>query len=233
MKVQQRLRVAAGLLHAAALVGAASMLLAPAAGMARSVSESREEEAGRIAPFADRVGRYGELLVLRAANGERVVLVRSPDDCDHDGCIWYSFEDAVEHLKSFLVQIYYYEGDEYLLIDRRDGRQTRVAERPHPDPEGRRFLATRTDEMFGDVMQMWLMTLKGPALEFAYEPLVSVCFAAWRALADVELVQGECDGDSAGTAGDGYHLLHKDDGWRLVGPGVDLLIPAATASAPE
>lgn len=69
-------------------------------------------------------------------------------------------------------------------------------ERPHPDPEGRRSLATRTDEMFGDVMQMWLMTPKGSALEFAYESPVSFCFGAWRTLR----TWNSCRGSAVATA---------------------------------
>lgn len=224
-------------LCAAAAVGASAVLLAPGAGRAEPFSDYRDElyieEAARIAPYADQVERYGEYLTLRAVNGERVVLVSAPDGCDNSYCISYLFDSYMESLNSFLIEISYYESYEYLLVDRRDATQTTVAEQPHPDPEGRRFIATLTDDLNGHVVQMWRMTLKGPLLEFSYDPPAPYCFVAWRTPDDVELVQEPCTGDSDGPPGAEFHLLRNENAWRLVGSGVEVLIPAAAQETPE
>lgn len=183
-----------------------------------------QDEAPRIAPHAARVERKNDVLHLRLESGEEVTFANPATACEEDDdCAVYVFDGFFAAAAAFVVQALYIEADEYLLVDGRSGEQTAVVARPQADPEGRRFICVRRDEMMGYEIQMWRITDAMPEMEWSYLPDRPLDFVAWRSPDDVELaaVTYTGDGETAAPA----HLLHDDSGWRLVGDGFDLRIP--------
>lgn len=127
-------RVRHGVILAALLLAACATSLA----QAQSFPTPEQKEAIALAAAGAAAKREGTHLALRLTSGK----VKRYDDkaCDvqHD-CVAYRLERYVRRANLFVVQIGYYEGDDYLIVDGASGTeafwmQGRTSHRPASAP---------------------------------------------------------------------------------------------------
>jgi hypothetical protein len=201
----------------AAIAGlAAAVLLAAGPGRAGDWDERYAQEAPLIAAFQDRVQRTGDDLRLQILNGREVLLTNPPGYCQiPDNCAEvYTFDGYVAAAGAYLVEVSYWEGGAFMLVDARTGARTLIVDRPHLDHSGRRFVAVLDSEEQGHAIEIWRLDPAGPQREFADDLPQSYRFVAWHGSDDVELSAG----DSVGHGGSEVHLVRGQTGWHFLGP---------------
>ena len=204
----------------------AAVLLAAGPASAGDWDERYEQEAPRIAPYQDRVQRTGNDLRLRLLNGQEVVLTNPPGYCQHpDACpAVYTFDGFVAAAGAYLVEVSYWEGGAFMLIDAQTGARIPIVDRPHLDRSGRRFVAVLDSDEQGHAIEIWRLDPAGPQREFAADLPQSYRFVAWHGSDDVELSARGIEGHG----GSEIHLVRGHAGWLFLGPLTHL--PAAGAA---
>ena len=149
----------------------AAVLLAAGPGRAGDWDERYAQEAPRIAPYQDRVLRTGDDLHLQLLNGQEILLTNPPGYCQHpEACPpVYSFDGFIDAAGAYLVEVSYWEGGAFMLVDARAGARTVIVDRPHLDVSGRRFVAVLDSEEQGHAIEIWRLDTAGPQREFAVE----------------------------------------------------------------
>lgn len=115
--------------------------------------------------------RSGDTLTLALEGGDSVQLVDVRGDASD--VVHYSYQMRWAELGLVLVQVQYWEGSEYLLVDRATGERTRLPHWPLLGPEGRRFAVLSFDLEAGygpNTLQIWDLGSGTPALEWSVEP---------------------------------------------------------------
>lgn len=122
-------------------------------------------------PEAPGAERRGDTLRLTVETGEPIQLVdREGSDSD---VVLYSYQTQWPDPGLVLVQVQYYEGSEYLLVDTRTGERTRLPDWPLRAPDGQRFAVLSFDLEAGygpNTLQIWEIGADGPALAWSVEP---------------------------------------------------------------
>lgn len=206
-------------------IPAAALLLtftAPAA--AGDWDRQYEGEATRIAPFADRVHRAGDTLYLGLEGGDEVKLTNPPTYCDApEGCIVYGFEGYLSAANSYVIEVSYYEGGEYMLVDASTGAETKIGAIPHIDPSGTRFIAVGTSEMEGELngFEMWSLMPAGPRMDWRHETTELFTFRTWHEPGTIELSHWVWSDALNKYVPIGAELTQTETGWRLAKAGTD------------
>jgi hypothetical protein len=206
----------------AVMAGLTAALLAAGPGRAGDWDERYAQEAPRIAPYQDRVQRTGDDLHLQLLNGQEALLANPPGYCQHpDACLpVYIFDGFIAAAGAYLVEVSYWEGGAFMLVDARAGARTLIVDRPHLDGSGRRFVAVLDSEERGHAIEIWRLDPAGPQREFAAYSEQSYRFVAWHGSDDVELSARDPDGHS----GTEVHLVRGQTGWHILGPLIHLPI---------
>ncbi len=84
------------------------------------------------------------VLILRLESGDSVLLTSTPG-IENDNYIGYVYLGMIKELNSYLIQVVYYEGGEYLLCNRRSGIKTDVIGVPVISPDARRVAFFNSD----------------------------------------------------------------------------------------
>src|SRR4030095_16021932 len=202
-----------------------AVLLAASPARAGDWDERYAEEAPRIALFQDRVLRTGDDLHLQLLNGQEVLLTNPPGYCQHpEACPpVYTFDGFIAAAGAYLVEVSYWEGGAFMLIDARTGARTEIVDRPHLDSSGRRFVAVLDSEEQGHAIEIWRLDPAGPPREFAVYSPKYYRFVAWHWSDDVELSARDADGHR----GTEIHLVRSQTGWHILGPLTHLPITGA------
>jgi len=203
----------------------AAALLAAGPARAGDWDERYAEEAPRIASYQDRVLRAGDDLHLQLLNGQEVLLTNPPGYCQHpEACPpVYTFDGFIAAAGAYLVEVSYWEGGAFMLVDARTGARTVIVDRPHLDSSGRRFAAVLDSEEQGHAIEIWRLDPAGPQREFTVESTDSYSFVAWHGSDDVELSAR----DPEGHGGSEIHLVRGHTGWRILGPLTHLPVTGA------
>lgn len=193
-----------------------AVLLAAGPGRAGDGDERYAQEAPRIAPYQDRVQRTGDDLHLQLLNGQEALLTNPPGYCQHpDACFpVHIFDGFIAAAGAYLVEVSYWEGGAFMLVDARAGARTLIVDRPHLDGSGRRSVAILDSEEQGHAIEIWRLDPVGPQREFAVDSPESYRFVAWHGSDDVELSARDPDGHR----GTEIHLVRGQTGWHILGP---------------
>jgi hypothetical protein len=118
--------------------------------------------------------RNGDQLVLFPTKGQKVTFTDHLKACDDhvtESCIGFALMDKPDRADAFVVQQFYYEGSDFLLIDSQSGRSTTLHGMPIFSPDGRHFLVAPYDEE-SDVgpnnLEIWRREGDGAVLEWAH-----------------------------------------------------------------
>jgi len=97
--------------------------------------------------------------------------LKACDDGVVETCIGFALIDKSDRAGAFVVQQFYYEGSDFLLIDSQSGRSTKLHGMPEFSPDGSRFLVAPFDEE-SDVgvnnLEIWRREGDGAVLEWAH-----------------------------------------------------------------
>lgn len=96
----------------------------------------------QIPYYSNFVKRTNQKLTLAIDNGSNLVLENN--DKEEDG-IWYSFRDYMENINSYIIDIQYYEGGEYYLINKFDGKKIIVPGMIKIAPDNLHFVSYNLD----------------------------------------------------------------------------------------
>lgn len=97
-------------------------------------------EAGRLRQTRGRVHRQDSVLVFYPSAAQPLHFVSS--SCEvADSCTLYRFLGAVPQSEYWLVDVGYYEGNDYLLVHQRTGQHLIVDDYPSLSPSGRRVVS--------------------------------------------------------------------------------------------
>jgi hypothetical protein len=198
----------------AGLAGAVLLAASPARG--GDWDERYAQEAPRIAPYQDRVQRTGDDLHLHLLNGQEVLLTNPPGYCQNpDACpAVYTYDSFVAAAGAYLVEVSYWEGGAFMLVDARTGARTLIVDRPHLDRSGHRFIAVLDSEEQGHAIEIWRLDPTGPQREFAVDSSQSYSFVTWHGSDDVEFSARGAEGHG----GTEIHLVRGETGWHFLGP---------------
>lgn len=109
-------------------------------------------------------------LRLRLLNGKTLVMENREEG---DSVRRFSFRDYPKGIGYFLLHRQLYEGDDYLLIHARSGKQFALQERPVISPDGLRIVtasAGLSGMSSGNAVQIWRIQPRGLELEFELSP---------------------------------------------------------------
>lgn len=181
---------------------------------ARAIEEHRLAE-------TERVTRRGDTLGLALAAGDTARYVdRTGDAAD---VIYYSYQDYWRDPGWYVVQVQYYEGSEYLLVDDRTGAETRIPNWPLRSPDGRRFAVLSLDLLAGygpNTLQIWSVDEGEPTLEWETEPRQwGPTAGRWAGAETLELTQrGYCDqlgGEGRDMCDRRARVIHRGGSWGI------------------
>jgi hypothetical protein len=115
--------------------------------------------------YSDLISRKTDkLLTLKLSSGKQMPFKDSFKTDDDPDVVRYSVIDYLEGLKSYLVEIQYYEGHAYQLVSRSTGLKTSVVGLPVLSPDGKAFVCHSTDvvgEYNPYALQVWKVSGTG------------------------------------------------------------------------
>ena len=175
---------------------------------------------------AGRAERHGDDLVLIPAHGKRLSFTDHKLACESgdEDCIGFALMGEFPKSNAWVVQRFFYEGGDFLLIDARSGRQTKLNGMPFFSPDGGSFLVTPYDEE-GDApnnLEIWRRDGDGAVLEWAH-PFAAAYQedSSLKQLYEVRAVRWDKDRITLALAEPTTQrrwsgtLMHDKDGWHL------------------
>jgi hypothetical protein len=138
-------------------------------GIDNSYDCAKAMEKARIDTLSDRVSRDNHRLFIRLADGRRCVF--TDDAKEVDGRL-YTYLGQLERVGYDLIEVHYYEGGSYLLLNPLTGVIQQVDAVPVVSPDGARLVAASFDleAAFNPTsISIWRINGGGLTLEFAYD----------------------------------------------------------------
>jgi peptidoglycan hydrolase-like protein with peptidoglycan-binding domain len=130
---------------------------------------ARVIEKAQIPKFKERVSRDGDRLEIFTDSKEKRVFINE-DGGNYSNTISYTFREYIHDVKCFIIDIHYYEGGAYLLVNSLTNKAIRIPEIPIFSPDKKRFLiAAIAGSYTRAALQVGRFTSQGFELEFAYE----------------------------------------------------------------
>jgi hypothetical protein len=122
---------------------------------------------------AGRAERHGDALVLIPGQGERLSFTDHKLACEagDEDCIGFALMGEFPKGNAWVVQRFFYEGGDFLLIDVRSGRQTKLNGMPFFSPDGGSFLVAPYDEESDagpNNLEIWRRDGDSAVLEWAH-----------------------------------------------------------------
>jgi hypothetical protein len=155
--------------------------------------------------------RDGERLLIRLTGGETLALTNAPDSADVAGAS-YSYVGHLQPIAHHLIEVQYYEGRSFLLINQRTGRRTVIAGQPSISPDSLRIVTTSVDLEAGydpTEIAVWRVDGDSLVLEWRLDPRTVVAHpdsawgptdAAWITATEIRVNKEHRFGRRGGTA---------------------------------
>lgn len=189
-------------------------------GIGNSHECARAVEKRELARNPPSIRREGRKLSIVVANGKNVTFTDARDS-DDSQAVWYSYIGSLADVGEHVVEVQYYEGTSYLLVNSKTGSQTSSAGMPVASPSGDRVVATSVDlgaRYNPTAVQIWKVTPGG--LEVEYEQMFDgkddvwgPGEPTWRGDRRIRFQKMYVDGETRGFA----ELVLKPTGWVLEG----------------
>ena len=181
-------------------------------------------ETAQIEKYKEKVKRDGDTLLLRNKSGTYISLKDSPKCEDPDTCASFKFLDYFEDVGFFLVQGYYWETGQHIMISENDERKYYVHELPMFSPDRRRLVTIPADSDTGMGMNgIFIWRVEGNEIipEYSYEPMeyAQYRFVRWKDNKFIELKKWLHSSKELCPETDfmtiPISLEMEDDGWKL------------------
>jgi hypothetical protein len=184
-------------------------------------------ERHQIPKYADDVARDSTRLRIRLLTGDSVVFVDST--IIEVETVVYSYREYLDAIQYHIVEVNYYEGGGYLLIDARTGKDTFIPELPVLSPDAARFVLTQVYFDYDEVsVQIWRLGANGPELEWRFDPrdvqtspagrwwevVWGLSAPEWLSPTELQLRKEDYDG----RLGEAVRVELTEEGWVLREP---------------
>lgn len=156
-----------------------------------AVRNEEDHEMVRIERFKENVRRDGDTLYLKIESGAYLVL-KDTRSCDPALPCDYQFIDYYSSLGFYLIFAGYYEGEDYIMISDKDGKEYSVKELPRLSPDKERFVSVSACEAFCmNGVFIWRIVDDGLVAELYYEPeeYARYDFIQWKDDKTIELTK--------------------------------------------
>jgi hypothetical protein len=110
---------------------------------------ARKIEAYLANHFGDYFYKTDSMLVLRLANGDSINFVTDKDEELTDGCIEYVFEHYFEQIDYYLLTVLYWEGNSWMLVNRKNGFQKLIHGLPYISKDNKKIITIDFDLVAG------------------------------------------------------------------------------------
>jgi hypothetical protein len=181
-------------------------------------------EAAQIERFKDKIKREGDTLLLKNKSGTYISFKDNLKCEGPDACAGFKFLDYFEDVGFFLVQGYFWETGQHIMISENDGRKYYVHELPMFSPDRRRLVTVPDDSDTGLGMNgVFIWRVEGDNLipEYSYEPMeyAQYRFVRWKDNKFIELKKWLRSSKELCPETDfmviPISLEMEDDGWKL------------------
>ena len=118
------------------------------------------------------VWRDGNRLLIRLSTGQ--VLVLRDSTSGDVSSVRHTYRAYLPCIQRHVIQLHYYEGGSYLLVDARSGKRDAVPGVPVVSPDSSRFVATSVDleaQYVPTTVQIWRVRDGDVELEWRFDPL--------------------------------------------------------------
>jgi hypothetical protein len=170
------------------------------------------------------VVRDGRVLRIVSERGDTLVLRDSLPD-DPDGA-WFSYRGLLASVGYHVIEVQYYEGGRYLLVNRRTGWIGSSNGVPVISPDGSRLAAGNVDleaEYSPTTLQIWSVAADSLVLEFDHDFVASPVSPdsvwgprslEWLSSTELRFAREFSLGATGGTA----RVVRESDRWRILVP---------------
>jgi hypothetical protein len=142
-------------------------------GLENSYDCAQAVERAQLPKYPRQVVRQKGELRLTLKTGKTVVLKDSEEKVGEtvSKFIFYSFREHLKNIGYFLVHTQFWEGDGYLMINDRTGRQYRIHDLPILSPDQQRLATISFSVAYNPSdIQIWRLTPVSMTLEWSLEP---------------------------------------------------------------
>lgn len=132
---------------------------------------ARAVEAYQLRHGHDHLARRDSSFVIGLPSGDSVVIRDRAGDEFGVGGATYTYLGFLPSLEQHLLEVQYYEGGAYLLVNGRSGERQPVASVPTPSPDGRRFAVVSSGLIAysSNALEIWRVGEDGVELEWQEE----------------------------------------------------------------
>lgn len=132
---------------------------------------ARAVEAYQLRHGHDHLARRDSSFVIGLPSGDSVVIRDRAGDEFGVGGVVHTYLGFLPSLEQHLLEIQYWEGGAYLLVDERSGARQPVASVPTPSPDGRRFAVASSGLVAysSNALEIWRVAEHGVQLEWQEE----------------------------------------------------------------
>lgn len=155
------------------------------------VVQEDDREMLRIERFKENVRRDGDTLYLKIESGAYLAF-KDTQSCEPPLPCDYEFIDYYRDLGFYLIFVGYYEGEDYVMISDKDGKEYSVKELPRLSPDKERLVSVSACDAFCvNGVFVWRIADNGLVSELFYEPAeyARYSFIKWMDDKTIELTK--------------------------------------------
>jgi len=135
------------------------------------IDDAQAAESSRMAPFKDIAQRSRNKLRIKLENGKYKTLKNENTDGDSEDLVAYTFTDYLKDIGYVLAHIQYWEGDEYAMVNIKNGKTFIIAELPNISPDKKNLAAVSADVAYNfNGIEIWKFTKNGMIKDWSYSP---------------------------------------------------------------
>jgi len=117
-----------------------------AEGLDNSYERAQKIEEYQLKKYSDKVQRKDSSLVLKLENNNELVL---KDNGTGDGVELFSFREYYDLVKVFVIEVQYYEGGSYLLVNGKNGEKLNIFGKTKLSPDMKKIVSYNMDIFAG------------------------------------------------------------------------------------
>lgn len=111
-----------------------------------SYKKAQKIEEYQIKKYAHKIQRRDSLLILKLENNKEIIL---KDTSNEDFALLYSFREYYDSLKIFVIELQYFEGGAYLIVNGMNGETQYIIGKTKLSPDMKKIVSYNVDIVAG------------------------------------------------------------------------------------
>jgi hypothetical protein len=156
-----------------------------------TAQNKEDQELLRIERFKENVRRDGDTIYIKIESGAYLAF-QDAQSCEPPSPCDYEFVDYYSDLGFYLIFVGYYEGEDYVMISDKDGKEYSVKDLPRLSPDRERLVSVSACGAFCiNGVFVWRIVDGGLVSELFYEPeeYARYSFIKWMDNKTIELTK--------------------------------------------